>query len=188
MPSPAKARPAPPAVRQARADEAALVSEVLVEAARWLDSIGQPLWRRDELAPALIAADVAAGSFHIAESGGEAAGVVRFQLDDPEFWPELTATDSCFVHRLAVRRRFAGGGVSSALLSWAAARTRELGRRWLRLDTDAARPRVRAVYERFGFRFHSERQVGPYLVARYELDCGTVDARGGRPAQGLSPA
>jgi hypothetical protein len=26
------------------------------------------------------------------------------------------------------------------------------------------------VYERFGFRFHSDKQVGPYFVARYEYD------------------
>jgi hypothetical protein len=31
------------------------------------------------------------------------------------------------------------------------------------------RPRLRAVYERHGFRHHSDRQVGPHFVSRYEL-------------------
>ena len=66
--------------------------------------------------------------------------------------------------------RFAGGEVSSALLLWAIARTHTLGRRYLRLDCEASRARLRAVYERVGFRFHSNKQVGPYFVARYEYD------------------
>ena len=74
-----------------------------------------------------------------------------------------------FVHRLAVRRSHAGQGVSTALLQWAVDRARALGKRYLRLDCDADRPRLRTLYERFGFRLHSYRQVGAYFVSRYEL-------------------
>jgi hypothetical protein len=42
----------------------------------------------------------------------------------------------------------------------------------LRLDCEASRPRLRAVYEGFGFRHHSDRQVGPYFVSRYEYALG----------------
>jgi GNAT superfamily N-acetyltransferase len=89
--------------------------------------------------------------------------------------------DSAFVHRLAVRRRFAGGEVSSALLLWAIARTHALGRRYLRLDCEASRERLRAVYERIGFRFHSDKQVGPYFVARYEYDVTQISPGTQRP-------
>lgn len=143
---------------------------MLGEAARWLEQRGIPLWRADELRPAHIAADVDAGLFFIAEWDGEAAGVVRFQLEDGLFWPDVPQVESAFVHRLAVRRRFAGGEVSFALLRWAAERARSLDRRYLRLDCDASRTKLRAVYERFGFVHHSDRQVGPYFVARYEYE------------------
>jgi GNAT superfamily N-acetyltransferase len=99
-------------------------------------------------------------------------GTVKFQLQDDLFWPDLPADEASFVHRLAVRRSHAGGTVSSALLRWAVERARSYHRRFLRLDCDAARPKVRAVYERFGFRYHSDRQVGPYLVARYQYEVG----------------
>jgi hypothetical protein len=56
------------------------------------------------------------------------------------------------------------------MMAWAAARTQALGRRVLRLDCDAERTSLRRVYERFGFRLHDYRQVGPYYVARYELE------------------
>jgi GNAT superfamily N-acetyltransferase len=158
------------AIRQAKPYEAALVSDILGEAARWLDQRGMRLWRDDELLPSAIASDVAAGLFFLAECGGEAAGTVRYQLEDQLFWPDIPQEQSAFVHRLAVRRRYAGSGVSGAILHWAVDRTRSLGRRYLRLDCDASRPRLRAVYEQFGFQYHSDRQVGPYLVARYEYD------------------
>jgi GNAT superfamily N-acetyltransferase len=130
------------------------------------------MWRDSELAPARLAADVEAGLIFLAECGGEAAGTVKFQLDDALFWPDVPAGESAFVHRLAVRRRFAGMGVSLALLEWAAARARSLGKRWLRLDCEASRPRLRAFYENFGFKHHSDREVKPYFVSRYEMDLG----------------
>jgi hypothetical protein len=39
----------------------------------------------------------------------------------------------------------------------------------VRLDTDAFRPRLRGVYESYGFVFRDERVVGPHTVARYQL-------------------
>jgi GNAT superfamily N-acetyltransferase len=157
-----------PSIRQATRQDTEKVAEILCEAARWLEQSGKAMWRNDELVSARIAADVDAGLFFIAECDGEAAGVVKFQLEDGQFWPDEPQSESAFVHRLAVRRRFAGGEVSSALLSWAVERARSLQRDYLRLDCEASRPKLRAVYERFGFVHHSDRQVGPYFVSRYE--------------------
>jgi GNAT superfamily N-acetyltransferase len=127
------------------------------------------MWRDDELVSSRIGADVGAGLFFIAECDGEVAGVMKFQLEDGQFWPDVPQSESAFVHRLAVKRRFAGGGISSALLSWAVERARSLHRDYLRLDCEASRPKLRAVYERFGFIHHSDRQVGPFYVSRYEF-------------------
>ena len=71
--------------------------------------------------------------------------------------------DRCEFHR-----RFAGRGISSALLSWAVERARSLRKGYLRLDCEASRPKLCAVYESFGFLHHSDRQVGPYFVSRYQ--------------------
>ncbi len=96
------------------------------------------------------------------------AGAMRFQLEDLLFWPDIPQEESAFVHRLVVARRFKGQGVSTALLQWAVQHTRACGRKFLRLDCDAERRRLRALYEAFGFRLHSYRQVQSYYVARYE--------------------
>lgn len=157
-------------IRDASPNDAPLIADTLMEAAKWVEQLdGTVMWVEGELEEDRIRAEVRAGMFVVAEIDGQIAGAIRFQLEDRLFWPDLDGRDSAFVHRLAVRRAFAGQGISSALLAWTVNRARGLGKRYLRLDCDADRPRLRVLYERFGFRLHSYRQVGSYYVSRYEL-------------------
>jgi GNAT superfamily N-acetyltransferase len=163
-------------VRQARASEAAVIKDMLDEAARWVDALGVVMWDEGELDPGRIERESAAGQFFIAEVDGDPAGAVRFQLEDQLFWPDLAGGDSAFIHRLVVRRRYKGFGVSTALMAWAVSHARSMGKSYLRLDTDASRPKLRELYERFGFQFHSFREVGPYYVARYVYSLANRDS------------
>jgi GNAT superfamily N-acetyltransferase len=156
------------AVRIAVPFEASDVIAVLREAATWLERRGLPLWTEAELDAETIGADVAAGHYAVAVVAAHIVGTARLTWDDALFWPDAAAGEAGYVHRLAVRRAHAGGLVSRALLDWAAAETAVAGRRFLRLDCDAERAQLRALYERFGFRFRDERTVGPYFIARYE--------------------
>jgi GNAT superfamily N-acetyltransferase len=166
-------------IRQASVQETDIIIDVLGEAAHWLEERDIPLWDEDELAPEQIASDVAKGLYFIADCLGNTAGVMRFQDEDALFWPEALENEAAYIHRLAayihrlaVRRKHAGTGVSTALLRWAVERARSLGLQYLRLDCDASRPRLRAIYEAFGFHHRDDKQVGPYFVSRYELDVG----------------
>jgi GNAT superfamily N-acetyltransferase len=167
-------------IREATADDAAALVETLIEAANWVEQLdGTTMWVEGELDEHRVRSEIEEGLFVIAEVDGHVVGAIRFQLEDRLFWPDLDGHDSAFVHRLAVRRAYAGQGISTALLRWAVERARSLGKRYLRLDCDAERSRLRALYERFGFRLHSFRQVGAYYVSRYEL---AVEGRSeGRP-------
>jgi GNAT superfamily N-acetyltransferase len=156
------------AVRAARPPEAPIVETMLRDAARWVDALGVVMWDEGELDSTRIAREVADGQFFVAEVNGVIAGAVRFQLEDRLFWPDIAQEESAFVHRLVVARAFKGQGVSTALLEWSIDRARTLGKRCLRLDCDAERTKLRALYERCGFRLHSYRQVTSYYVARYE--------------------
>jgi GNAT superfamily N-acetyltransferase len=157
-------------IRQATPQDAVIVADILKEGARWLEQAGMPLWRDENLEFARVAADVNAGLFFVAELSGESAGIVKFQLEDLAYWPDMRQHDAAYVHRLAIRRRFAGTGLSIAILRWAVPRTHTLGRQSLRLDCPASRPRLRAFYEDFGFRHHSDEQLGDYMASRYEYD------------------
>ena len=157
-------------MRQATLDDLSTVSEILSEAAAWLDRENMPLWQQEHISLSVIERDIKLGLFYIALCEGIAAGVVKFQTEDLEYWPDIIQSDSIFLHRLAVRRSFAGGSVSTQIFQWAIAYSRELGKHFLRLDCVADRPRLRSVYENFGFKHHSDRQVGAYFVARYEYE------------------
>lgn len=157
-------------VRPAGPDDVATVRGILREAAAWLRASGRELWREDELTEPLVAADVGSGCVFLAFVDSAPAGTLRFQLIDEMFWPDVPADEAAFVHRLAIRREYSGGVLSTALLQWAVDRTAGLGRRVLRLDCEHSRASLRAIYERFGFSWHSDRRVGPFHVARYEYE------------------
>src|SRR5262245_61279294 len=153
-------------IRQATLQDIDVVSDILREAPAWLEHRGMPLWRQDELQLNSISAEVRSGLFFLAESDGEPGGTIKYQLEDKLFWPDVPQDDSAFIHRLAVRRRFAGGEVSATLVLWGIAPTHKLGRHYLRLDCVVSRRRLQALYEDIGFRFHSNRQIGTYYVSR----------------------
>jgi GNAT superfamily N-acetyltransferase len=168
----------PVTVRQAGPADVAIVDAMLREAAAWVDALGIVMWEDGELDPNHIAADVVSGQVFLALIEGEPAGSIRFQLEDPLFWPDRPAGEAAFVHRLVVRRAFKGQGVARALLEWAVRHACANGRGLLRLDCDADRQKLRALYESCGFRLHSYRQVGPYYVSRYEIEVGAEGLRG----------
>ena len=155
-------------IRQATPADVETIHRLLLEAAEWVDALGVVMWEAGELESDAIAREVVAGQFYVAGVDGHPAGAIRFQTEDLLFWPDIPQQSSAFVHRLVVSRDFKGAGVSTALLDWAVGHARSLGKAWLRLDCDNDRPKLKTLYERFGFRFHSYRQVGPYYVSRYE--------------------
>lgn len=165
-----------PDIRQASPIEVGLISNVLLEAAHWLQEIGQPLWKNEELQPDRLMVDVKAGLFYLACVAGEAAGVFKMQDEDALFWPDVPGGESIFIHRVAVRRKFAGGQVTTAMVDYAKQTTAAMGKRFLRLDC-ASRPKLCRIYESHGFLKQSTRQVGPYVVTRYQFEITIANNR-----------
>lgn len=156
-------------VQQATASDAPEIAAVLQEAAQWLINGGRPLWSVADFNVAQIARDVDAGLFCVARAGEAVAGVMKFELEDAYFWPEVEVGTSAFVHKLAVRRVWAGKGVSGALLAFALERAQALGLSHLRLDCVADRGGLRRLYEGCGFELHSVVRRGSASFARYEM-------------------
>jgi GNAT superfamily N-acetyltransferase len=159
-----------PAISKALPDDAPTVTSILQEAAEWLRARGQRMWWPEEVSLDRVAPDVHAGLFYVARVDGEIQGTLKFLLSDWSFWYDVPEGESAYIHRLAVRRAFAGTGLSSAMIDWAAERARGLGLRYLRLDADPAREKLWRFYEAQGFRRHSVLQSAAFAVARYQLD------------------
>src|SRR5262244_2488603 len=84
-------------IRQATLQDIDVVSDILREAAAWFEQRGMPLWRQDELQLNGISAEVHSGLFFLAESDGEPAGTIKYQLEDKLFWPDVPQDDSAFI-------------------------------------------------------------------------------------------
>ena len=157
-------------IKQATQDDLAAISKILIEAEKWIEEKGDPLWELDELSRETIEEDVRRGEFQIAYVDDKAAGVFKFQTEDQLFWPDVPQGESTYIHRLAVKRKFSGGTISSAMINYAKLKTKEMGRQFLRLDCDVSRPKLHTLYKKHGFMKHSNRWVGPYYVTRYQYE------------------
>lgn len=157
-------------VRCAQLGDVVALAELLREAGSTPGADGRPLWHPDEVSEQAIGADLE--SFRVFEVEGELAGTMMFLLEDAVYWPEMTESDSAYIHRVAVTRKFAGSGLSSWMLSWARSESIRFGRTCLRLDCDAARGRLRQFYTEMGFLCRDEREVNGLRVARFEQYLG----------------
>ncbi len=163
----------------ASAAEMESVFAMLVEAAEWTQSRGLRQWF-----PALftehlreaIEHQVAAGEVTIARISDRPVGTLTLQWSDEEVWG---ADDRLagYVHRLAVRRAYAGRGIGRAMLEWAGRQCAIRDRPYLRLDAMESNSGLRAYYQSLGFTFQ---RVNPTLVwhpALYERSTRIVAPR-----------
>lgn len=162
-------------LRSGTADDVESISAVLIEAAEWLNASGRSLWDVKDLSPDKLIDDVRSGSYLVGAVNGRVVGTIRFQLSDPIFWPDVSDGEAAYVHKLAVARTLQKSGLSLELLRFAAQRASEIGRPLLRLDCVADRTRLRYFYEQAGFYHHSDRQCGPYFVARYQMQVASCN-------------
>ena len=147
--------------------------DIMREAAQWLIDAGKPMWDLDRINREYITNP--ADEFHMARVDGEGAAACLLSFHDPFFWPDIPPGASGFVHKLAVRRRFAGQGLGEAMLAHSAKCCLARDIPMLRLDTDANRPGLCALYERSGFTQVGIRRIYASFVGK-TLDVAMYEA------------
>ena len=148
--------------------ERSQLSEVLQLAARALEERGQPLWLQSELTPDALQKAYPDAEMVLGYWDDEVVAGMVLVAEDLTFWPDTPAGESLFVHKLAVIPKAQGKGMAVQMLAFALDRAHERGKRYLRLDTAAERPKVRAFYEKCGFVYVGECSVGQFDAALYE--------------------
>lgn len=144
----------------------AAVQEVLVEAARFARARRHPMWPRRFPLPQ-VHRWARRGDLYVATVGADLAGVFLLQRSDPATWGR-SRRPARYLHRLAVRRAFAGRGLGRRLVEWAAHESARAGAGVLRLDTVRANSVLRAYYRALGFREVGERRVGRRWLTLFE--------------------
>jgi len=148
---------------------------IMREAAQWLADTQNPMWDINTLTRERI--NNPPDEFLVAWLGSESAACCLLSYEDPLFWPDIPAGTSGFLHKIAVRRKFAGQGIAMRLIEHAQELCRMKNITMLRLDTDLHRPKLCALYEGMGFQRTGERRMhlpedtgGHCDVALYEKE------------------
>ena len=132
---------------------------ILREAAVWAAERSIDVWSPLELCEETFEAAARAAELVIGYAGELPAATMLLQTDDRTYWPEELPGSALYLHKVAVRRAFAGHGWLTRLVDFAAADAAARGIGLLRLDT-ILRPKLQAIYEGHGF----QRLIEPPLV------------------------
>src|SRR6185312_15161044 len=157
-------------IEQARPSDLDSVIDILEEAASWLASRGIDQWRQGSfLGPRYdsIADQVYRGEVYLAILDGEPVGTLTLQWEDKKFWGDVSE-DAIYVHRIAIRRAYAGKGLGLRLLQWAESMVAKAGKTYLRLDCMAENAALCEYYERAGFECRGEIQGKGWRGRLYE--------------------
>jgi predicted N-acetyltransferase YhbS len=146
-------------IRLATNDDVPLIADMLDEATAYVRTKGSDQWRvpfpQDELRER-----VARSELYLAEVDGMPAGTFTLLAEDPFFWGEQPP-DALYLHKLAVRRAFAGRELGRRIVEWIVAEATARGRGFVRLDCQRDLAGIRAYYERLGFELRGEKTRGP---------------------------
>ncbi|MDD4164450.1 MAG: GNAT family N-acetyltransferase [Eubacteriales bacterium] len=155
-------------IKQATDKDIPVIEEIMTDVIDWLESIGQPQWKRQNVTWSGLSRNFHVGDFYIATIENEPVGCMALIDYDPTFWPEVQKGESLFIHKLAVKRCGAKQGVSKALISFAKEQAIKLNINNVWLDTHQFREKVRDLYEREGFVCINEKCLfGKYHTAFY---------------------
>jgi ribosomal protein S18 acetylase RimI-like enzyme len=145
-----------PAIRAAYADARRIQREQ-----------GTTLW--PEFPDESIVAELDSHRLFRVTDGDVLVGVFSVAYEDAAIWGEYERGEHIYLHRIARAAAYPGRGLVGAVLGWARARCRALGRAGLRMDTWAGNEALVAFYERQGFRVVGRRRIGtePRLPPHY---------------------
>lgn len=140
---------------------------IMREAAQWLIETGKPLWAIENLTKDKLVKGQE--DFLVGWIGNESAASMILQWHDSFFWPNAKENESGFIHKLSVRRKFAGSGISEKMIKFAIDECKKRKISYLRLDCAGDREKLCSYYERIGFKQVAHKMIGKYDVALYEL-------------------
>ena len=149
-----------------------VIEDILMDTVRWLDSVGQPLWREEQVKWARLSKDFVASDFQIALLDGIPAACMAVVNHSPTFSSD---EPSLFICKLAIKRFAAGKNLSDVIIAHAKSMCMDRGISALRLDCSGDRLKLRAIYERNDFicvdekDFHIAGKTFPVAFYRCEV-------------------
>lgn len=134
-----------------RHDQPDTFLSILREVGQWLVESGQTLWNIDTLTATHLFDDYTWDNCYVMYADGEPAATFILQWEDPLYFPEVPDHTAGFIHKVAIRRKFAGQNLFEGMLDFCRSACIQRGIHQIQLETDATRPSLMRFYERYGF-------------------------------------
>lgn len=144
---------------------------IMKEVAAWGRSAGFKVWKDEWLTKQeLLTNDNTEEEFCIGKVSGINACCMILQWKDSEFWPNSELNEAGYIHKLCVRRAYAGTGLSRKMVEYAKEECSKRGIKYLRLDTGWTETKMRELYINLGFKIVKKIEFdNGGAVALYEL-------------------
>jgi GNAT superfamily N-acetyltransferase len=153
-------------VRLATIEDVPAVAEMLDEATAFVRTKGRDQWPVP-FPPEELRERIGRDELYVVEVDGELAATFTLLLDDPKYWGERPP-DAVYLHKLAVRRAYAGRRLGVRIVEWIGEEAKRRGRGFIRLDCQRDLHGIREYYERLGFELRGELERGDFAWALYE--------------------
>lgn len=143
---------------------------ILREVSQWLGSRGIQVWSESDLQRTDLPGRSAAGCLILGFAGAEPVACMLLQRSDPVYWPKAVEGSALYLHKLAVRRAYAGCGWGSRMIAWAKSEAQRQRIRRLRLDT-LADSWLAEFYLTHGFRIVGHTKHLEYGCGMCRMEC-----------------
>ncbi|RII33471.1 N-acetyltransferase [Clostridium chromiireducens] len=139
-------------IKQADENDILTVEGILLDAVIWMKKNKlQNQWNEDSIKWNYLSKYYQVNDFYINYQNGVPAACIAITDLDLKYWSEIPQGKSLYIHKLAVKREFAGKGISEELINFAKKLSLKNGINSLRLDCNLQRNKLRMLYENEGF-------------------------------------
>ncbi len=139
-------------IKQADVGDIPVIEEILLDAVAWMADCGlQNQWNESNVKWSVLSKSYKIDDFYIVYQNGQPAACMALTDYDPNYWPEIPKGESLYLHKLTVKRKFAGEGLSKELIDFAKEFAISKGINVIRLNCNQHRQKLRLVYEKQGF-------------------------------------
>ncbi len=134
-----------------RNDQPDTFIHLLREVGQWLVDTSQTMWEPDTLTPENLIDAYTRDNCYVLCVDDVPAATFILQWKDPLYYANVPDDTAGFIHKVAIRRAFAGQNLFQSILDFCRQRCLERGIHELQLETDASRPALIRFYERYDF-------------------------------------
>lgn len=129
---------------------------ILREVGQWLIDTNQELWALNTLTTRNLIDDYTRDNCYVlyadeTPTAGIPAATFILQWKDPLYYADVPENTAGFIHKVAIRRQFAGQHLFKSIIDFCREECLRRGIHQLQLETDATRPKLMEFYERNGF-------------------------------------